>query len=244
MLRKINKDNVNKIIELLKNISLGIHSMIYDYTNLFTDDELKLFDKIDKLIEKQISKLQNNEFDINEVSTTLEYETFLKSYAFKCWDFEAKNGGKYVSWFKTDTLKDMPKVISSTFSKEMSETFCEARYGIRYEVSIDGFLGACNKDAATLIDKTENRSLYTIGQIEDNKIVNSYNLATPIITPTQAFDKSTNNYRSKHNEIILDSRYIKPISVVYADDADLEIVNMISAKYEIPIERWESKKEL
>lgn len=181
---------------------------------------------------------------MDEIYKVLEFEDYLKPFVFRCWDFETKkeeNKSEFISWFKTDTLKDMPSVLSATFSSDVNNTFCQARYGIRYEVFIDGFLGACNKDAATLVENQSKVSIYTIGITEDNKVINSYNFATPIITPVQVFAQDSNSYRSKHNEVILDARYVKPISVVYMDDHDLEMVNLISKKYNIPIEMRNTK---
>ena len=196
------------------------------------------------LFDEQKLKLQNNTLDVEKLKASLEYEDALRQYAFRCWEYEFCNGGKYISWFKNDVLKDMPQVISSTFSREISDTFCDMRYGISYEVLADGFLGACNKDAATIICDSSQQSIYTIGELPDGRIVNSYNMATPIITPVQVFDKSTNTYQSKHNEIILDSRFIKPISAVYLDEADFDMVNQISVKYGIPIQKVQKSKEL
>ena len=87
-----------------------------------------------------------------------------------------------------------------------------------------------------MIETADKQSIYTIGKTAEGKVINSYNFATPIITPKQVFDKSDNTYMSKHNEIILDSRYIKPKSVIYTDENDIEIVKQISQRFNIPIE--------
>jgi len=236
MLRIVENATHNKIIELLLKINLGINSMINDYNNLYTKEELLLFDNIIKMINKVIEKVKNGTFYNKEIYQVLEYEDKLKPYIFKCWYYEVKNGCEYISWWHGNKIGDMPLIVSTTFSSDLKDTFCDYKSGICYEVFIDGFLGACDKDAATLIEDVSRQSLYTIGKTVDGRIVNSYNLATPIITPMQVFDKSNNNYQSKHNEIILDSRYIKPIRIVYTDDQNLEYVNLLSSKYNIPVE--------
>ena len=236
MQRNIENANVKVIKELLKKIKLGILSMQNDYKNLFSDDELIFFQSIYRLIVKQIDFLEKNVVNKEDILFILRYDDLLKPYIFRCWDYEVNNGFKFVSWFKNDKLGNVPPIVSTTFSNNFEETFCEARYGISYEVTLKGFLGACNKDAATLVEDISRLSFYTIGRTKDDKVVNSYNLATPIITPIQVFDKSDNNYKSKHNEIILDSRYIIPKSVICVDENDMDMVNLISSKYNIPID--------
>lgn len=241
MLRKVENVNNEKILQLLKNINMGIYSMIFDYLKLYSKNEISMLISIYNLINDQIYKIENNIVNIQEIESILEYENYLKTFVFRCWNLEVENGYRYVSWFKSDKLEEMPPVVSATFSCEVGDTFCDARYGINYSVKNEGFLGACNKDAATIIEERSKKSIYTIGEIND-KIVNSYNLATPIITPLQVLNKSLNSYKLKYNEVILDSRYIKPISVIYLNDNDLDMVNEISLKYNIPIELGYSRK--
>lgn len=210
--------------------------MINDYTELYSTEEINLFSTIQWKINDQLNKILSNNYNYEELSIILEYEINLKPYAFRCWNFEFENGCQYISWFKSDELKKMPLVISSTFSDNVNDPFCDSRYGISYRVSEEGFLGACNKDAATLIEDSTKASIYTLGKTSDGRLINSYNLATPIITPIQVFGKSSNDFKSKYNEIILDSRYIYPIKVVYTNENDLDMVTLISCKYDIPIE--------
>lgn len=234
MFRFLDNSNIGKVVLLLKSINLGIKSMINDYAFLYTESEIVFLNKISELLCKMINKIEKNNYNIKEIIEILQYEKKLKPYAFRTWNYEYQNGKEYISWFKYDKLVDTPPIVSSTFG--FGDSFCESRYGISYQVNIDGFLGACNKDAATLIEKADRRSIYTIGKTSDARVVNSYNLATPIITPIQIFDKTDNSYKSKHNEVILDSRYIIPIKVVYTNSNDLKMVNAISLKYNIPIE--------
>lgn len=236
MLRSVENANGQKIIELLQNIAFGINSVLNDYRFLFNEDEVSLLTNTLIKINVEINQIQNGIFNSESIYSALLCEDYLKPLVFRCWDFENNNDYQFISWFKNDFLGDMPSVISATFSCNNDNTFCNSRYGISYKVFINGFLGACNKDAATLVENKSKKSIYTIGETSDDRVVNSYNLATPIITPLQVLDKSLNCYKSKHNEIILDSRFIKPISVVYFDDNDLDIVNLISEKYNLPIQ--------
>lgn len=235
MLRIIENASRQKIMELLQNIALGISSMVHDYIFLFSDEEVSLLKNTLMKLNEEINQIKNGTINLESIYSLLLCEDYLKPLVFRCWNFEKNNNYRFISWFKNDFIGEMPSVISATFSCNNDDTFCNSRYGISYEVFINGFLGACNKDAATLIEDKSKRSIYTIGETGDDRVINSYNLATPIITPLQTFDKSANCYKSKHNEIILDSRFIKPTSVVYFDDNDLEIVNFISEKYNLPI---------
>ena len=232
MLRTTEKANKQVILKLLENINEGIESMLKDYTIIYTEEELNLLDNVHEMLKNKIIE-QNSTNNINEL---LKFEELLKPYAFRTWEYSYKNGYQYISWFKNDKIGDIQQVISATFSNDVKNTFCDSRYGISYEVEMEGFLGACNKDAATLLEENTKLSIYTIGKTSDGKVINSYNLATPIITPVQTLDNSLNNYKSKHNEIILDSRYVKPKSVVYTNENDINMVNIISEKYNIPIE--------
>lgn len=234
MHRKIEGANLNMIIRLLTNINYGIQSMIKDYNYLYKNDEIEIFNNIIKKIDDMIVKVKDNNYNNKELYKILDFEDYLKPFVFRCWNYEINNGYKIVSWFKRDKIKDIPSVVSSTFGTD--ESFCESRYGISFKILIDGFLGACSKDAATILEEKSKASIYTIGCLPDGRVINSYNLATPIITPVQVRNTSFNDYMSKHNEVILDSRFIKPISVVYTSENDRIMVDMISKKYNIPIE--------
>ncbi len=242
MLRVIEHANPNKITELFSKIHDGIISMILDYNFLYNHEELDLIRNVLYLID---TENKNKKYSVENIYKILSCEDYLKPLVYRCWEFENKyQNGKFISWFKNDTLGDMPQVISSTFSSNVKNTFCNARYGIQYDISIDGFLGACNKDAATIIEDPTKASIYTIGKTAEGKVINSYNLSTPIITPAQVLDTSTNEYRSKHNEVILDSRYIQPVCVIYTSSNDLDIVNNIASKYNIPTQLEEVSKRI
>ena len=208
--------------------------MINDYGFLCNEEEINLLKNSMNNTLSVIDEINSGNVNYSQVYEILSYERALKPLIFKSWIYEYNNGNKYISWFKYDKLRNIDKVLSATFGS--NESFCESRYGISFEVNIDGFLGACNKDAATLIEKNNKQSVYTIGIDKNNNVINSYNLATPLITPKQVFNQDNNDYMSIHNEIILDSRYIKPVSVVYTDNNDIEMVKLISQTYNIPIE--------
>ena len=73
-------------------------------------------------------------------------------------------------------------------------------------------------------------------ELGNDKVVNSYNLATPIITPKQATSESENTYQSKHNEIILDARYVIPIKIICIDDRFIDLAKSISEENNIPFD--------
>ncbi|MBQ1812730.1 MAG: hypothetical protein II119_02135 [Bacilli bacterium] len=47
---------------------------------------------------------------------------------------------------------------------------------------------------------------------------------------------------SKHNEIILDAKSIRPISIVCLDNSCIDIAKSISERYNIPIENLNKTK--
>ncbi|MEG1015826.1 MAG: hypothetical protein RR984_01555 [Bacilli bacterium] len=236
MLRNLEDVSKTKSL-LLEKINSGILSMLCDYNYLYNDLEIKLLEEANQLLNIGIEQVRSEiKIDILKLKKLFELEIKLKPFCYRCWQMESVNGFNYISWFKEDKLKQNPAITSATFFSGLNSTFCNSRYGIKYDITIEAFLGACEKDAATLIEEEDRHNLYTIAKTIDGKVINSYNLATTLITPKQVFCSSYNTYLSKHNEIILDSRYITPVSVVYFDDNDLDMVTLISQKYTIPIE--------
>lgn len=234
-MRYLNKNiNNNYISKIIEKVLSGITSIINDYSFLFNELELK------KLIDSSniLSNIKNESIE-RQIAMVSFIEEEIKPYAFRCFSYE-KNGS-FISWLKDDNLKDNLTIVSSTFSSEMNTTFCDSKIGIKYDVPIDGFIAACEKDAATLVETSDKKSIYTIGET-NGKVINSYNLATPIITPKQVFDSSNNSYMSKHNEIILNPKFIKPISVICLDNSCMDIAKSISEKYGIPIENLSKTK--
>ena len=239
-LRNITQASHERITQLLKKIMDGIHSTLSFYNFLYNKKEIEILKKSYYLLEKQLTQVMNNNYTKEKVLETLNLEEELKPLIFKTWQYEFNQGNEYISWFKKDKLGNIPPVVSVTFGD--SEHFCNGRYGISYEVNLKGFLGAYPKDAGTVAEPKGRRSIYTIGE-NDTYVFNSYNLLTPIITPMQAMQKVFNDYPSKHNEIVLDSRFIKPIKVIYTNENDLDMVNLISNKYHLPIEYREERKK-
>lgn len=226
--------NNNYISKLISKVLLGITSILENYSFLFNEEELKkLVNSVDTL-----TNIQNESVE-RQIAIVSLIEEELKSYAYRCFSYEKDSS--FISWLKDDNLKDNPTIISSTFSNTTDITFCDSKVGIKYDVPIEGFIAACEKDAATLVEILDKRSIYTVGEI-GNKVINSYNFATPIITPKQVFDSSNNDYMSKHNEMILDAKRIRPVSVICLDDSCIEIAKSVSEKYGIPIEKTGKRK--
>lgn len=230
------KINNNLIDRLISKVLSGIANILENYSFLFTEEEIK------KLMNSAgILSNTKNESVERKISIVGVVEESLKPYAFRCFAYEKEHGGSFISWLKDDNLKEDLTIVSSTFSSDNDITFCDSKVGIKYDVPIDGFIAACEKDAATLVETSDRKSIYTVGEI-GNKVINSYNFATPIITPGQVFDSSNNSYMSKHNEMILDAKSIRPVSVICLDDSCIEIAKSISEKYGIPMEEVGKRK--
>lgn len=162
------------------------------YFNYLTEEEIVYINEI----------LKNQHFSKTEIEKLL----FI---AEKIWDNELATGDYIVvSWSKYANQKRKSFITFATLSKRDDITsFCDSNLGIEYMISYKSIIGALNKDGATLIENIEKKNDYTLAVI-NNKVINSYNGATKLITPIQLLDKSDNTYLSKHNELILDSRLI------------------------------------
>lgn len=222
--------NNNYISKIISRVLIGISSILENYSFLFDEDELRRLIECNGILSTTQSESIEKQI---EILSAIEEE--LKPYSFRCFVYEKEKGGSFVSWLKDDNLKDDLTIVSSTFSSDNATTFCDSKVGIKYDVPIEGFIAACEKDAATLVEAPNRKSIYTIGEM-GNRVINSYNFATPIITPIQVFDSSSNDYMSKHNEIILDAKKIRPVSVICLDNSCINIAKSISEKYGIPIE--------
>lgn len=186
----MNIENLRKkqILEFCK-------SCLDNYVKYLTPDEINLINDI----------ISNNVFskDIQEK---------LLIIAEKIWNNELLSGKyKVISWSKFATQKRKNFITFATLSKiDEIDTFCGSDFGIEYSITYKSIIGALNKDGATLIEDINKQNDFTLAIIND-KAINSYNGATKFITPIQLLDKSDNTYRSKHNELILDSTLIKEI---------------------------------
>ena len=242
---KLSNNEIKNVVSLFNLFITSIDNVFENYKILYRDDELKYLQEIQSKIYDILSHIQNhNDYDeiMNKIKEGLALESILKAYIFRCWEHEINEGARLISWFKSDKIGKMPIFISCTLLpgdvKEYN-TFCQSRYGIAYDLCLEGFLGACSKDAATILVNESLKNIFSIGESETSQIVNSYNLATPVMTPKMILSDDNNDYPSKHNEIILDSRFVKPKSVVYSNEEDLVMVHKLSELYNIPLEKIE-----
>ena len=212
-----NKFNINKLCIIILE---SIKSMIQDYFFLYNDEELAIL----KNMLNKISSFQT-------VDTINLVEKDLKELAFRTWEYEEKQGNYFIHWLKNDTLNTENPIVSSTFGNV--DPFCNSEIGIRYKTNINGFLAAREKDAGVVVEEKNHHSMYTIKILNDGRVINSYNLGTPIMTPKIAMNTSNNDYKSKHNEIVLDASIAIPVEVICMNNNYTDIAIKISKKYNI-----------
>ena len=213
-----NKISINKLCIIILE---SIKSMIEDYTFLYSAKELVVLKNMLDII----SSFQTLD-TINLVEETL------KELAFRTWEYEEKQGNHFIHWLKNDVLNTENPVISSTFGDV--EPFCNSEIGIRYKTNIKGFLAAREKDAGVVVEENNHQSMYTIKVLDDGRVINSYNLGTPIITPIIAMNTNNTDYKSKHNEIVLDASIAVPVEVICLNDRYVDLPIEISKRYNIP----------
>ena len=213
-----NKLNIDKLCIIILE---SIKSMIQDYAFLYNDKELAI-------LKNMLDKISSSQ----TLDTINFVEETLKELAYRTWEYEEKQGNYFIHWLKNDTLNTENPIISSTFGDV--ESFCNSVIGIRYKTNINGFLAAREKDAGVVVEESNHQSMYTIKVLDDGRVINSYNLGTPIMTPKIAMNTSNNDYKSKHNEIVLDANIAIPVDVVCVDDRYADIAIKISKKYNIP----------
>lgn len=185
--------NKNKIIkEHLINLC---QSLLNDYTEILSKEEQETIKKI-------LGELLLNEYD-------QKFEFPLLQILEKVWTIELESGEYFIiSWNKYFNPKENGPITFATLNtKEFLSSFCNMQEGILYKITWDSIIAACPKDGATLIEEEDKESEYTIGKIGD-KVINSYNKATRLVTPRQLIDSEHNNYPSKHNELILNTKHI------------------------------------
>ena len=205
--------------------------MIQDYAFLYNDEELLLL--------RNMLEMINSSQNIDTINLV---EEKLKGLAFKTWEYDESQGNHFIHWLKKDTLNTKNPIISSTFGDV--ESFCNSVVGIRYKTNIHGFLGACEKDAGVIVEESNRQSIYTIKVLDDGRVVNSYNLGTTIMTPKIAMDTENNDYKSKHNEIILDASIAFPVEVVCIDNRYEDVATKISERYGIPYNQELEQKRI
>jgi len=168
-----------------------LSSLLNDYNNLLTADDLKMIKEIEE------SGLKDN-YRLEELVSRI-------------WKSEL-DSGKYrvISWNKAVTNPDRSKIVFATLSyRDDIIPFCDAIDGVEYEITYDALFGACPKDGATV--PATYVSDYTVAII-DGQIYNSYNGATRLITPKQLINLDISGYKRSYNELILDASKIKKIS--------------------------------
>ena len=185
-----------QLLELCKTC-LGVYSSYLD------SDELKLINNIS-----------------NNIDNLVEIEEKLLQIVSKIWERELATGEYIViSWNKFATEKRKKGITFATLNKKGKIVpFCGLTSGKEYKISFPAIVGALNKDGATLFEDFSKKNDYTIGTIGD-KVINSYNGATRLITPYQLIsDNLENDYKSLHNELILKTDLIEEIGPFVLDD--------------------------
>jgi hypothetical protein len=175
-------------------IKEAINSIINDYE--FLNDEIDI---------ENINKILSN---IDKVSVS-DLERLLTPYIKRIWDYELENGEYHIiSWNKNAVFPTRKHLTFATISKgDDILSFCNSDNGIEYKITYDAIIGGCIKDGATIIEDKSKESEFTIHKFDD-KVVNSYNLDTKIITPMQLIRGCNSGYKSNHNELLLDSSKI------------------------------------
>ena len=174
----------------------AINSIIADYG--FLNDEI------------DIENIKNISFSVNELPVS-DLERLLTPYIKRIWDYELSNGEYHIiSWNKNATP---PTRTFATISKGYDIlSICNSDNGSEYQITYDAIIGGSVKDGATVIEDKSKKSDFTIYEYDD-KVVNSYNLDTKIITPMQLIRGCNSGYKSNHNELVLDSSKIIEIGI-------------------------------
>lgn len=240
MNRKFNSITKANVQKYTSNIITELESIIDNYLkieNLYSSEEIdKIITALNLFKNAQIIINQtDNVNDLEELINKLfSVEESLKEISFKAWDYEKENGCKFISWLKDNKYDKNKKLIFSTFDNNYDNTFCGSDLGIEYKVNANGFIGANNRDGATLIQDENTESIYTIGKI-DGKCINSYNMSTMIVSPKTVMNSSENNYQSKHNEIILDNNFVTPSSIICLNKSLEKEAEELSSILNIPV---------
>ena len=237
MMRRYNNEKIETVEKYINRLIENTDDIINNYLKLYSNDELTVLLNAKLLFERTADELLNlddikNHVDL--INNVFETEESIKSLTFRTWEYENKNGKSFISWLKDDKYQDGKKLVFSTFNEEGKDVFCDSSVGIKYDVDINGFIGATEIDGATIMLDSNESCLYTIANIND-KSINSYNMATMIASPNIVINNLNNKYQSKHNEIILDNRYIKPIEIVYNNELSKQIAEDLSIKLNVPL---------
>lgn len=246
MARKYNNENKETVIKYINKLIANLESIINNYSQIYTKEELSLILSSKISLEKihQDILLSVNLTDYLEtINGVFDLENSLKDLIYKAWLYEESKGYSFISWLKDDKYVDGKEIIYSTFSCDFENNFCDSIIGIKYKVEPDGFIGASEIDGATIILNSDEECIYTIGSVNGCSI-NSYNFATKIPSPKLIMDSSMNKYQSKHNEIILNGKYIKPIEIICLSSIGKEIAEELSVKLNVPVSYLEKSNKM
>lgn len=242
MTRRYNNENKEAVQKYYNKLINNISSIIESYSNIYTQEELDLLKKSRILLSNMYDSFSldgSDKLHMDRLQEVFKIEDELKDLIFKAWIYEENNGYNFISWLKDDKYQEGKTLVFATFSNNYDESFCESSIGIKYKVDSKGFIGASEIDGATILLNSDETSLYTIANI-DGKSINFYNTATKIPSPKLITGCVNNKYQSKHNEIILDSRFIKPVEVICLSEASYSIASALADKLGIPL-KYQSK---
>lgn len=242
MTRRYNKENKEAILKYYNKLINNLNSIIDNYAAIYSEDELTILKDTRNLLNNMYDGFSLDSFPtmhIERLPEVFDIEDKLKPLIFKAWTYEVNNGYSFISWLKDDKYQDNKSLIFATFSDNFDNPFCDSSIGIKYDVDINGFIAAAEIDGATITLNSDETSLYTIANI-DGKSINSYNTAIKIPSPKLISNNTNNTYQSKHNEIILDSRFIKPTEVICLSEASYSIASDLASKLGVPL-KYQSK---
>lgn len=177
-----------------KQVNEVIHYLLSHYKELFNDDEIKNINNISCLVDS---------VSYNEM------ERSLSNYVKRTWDHDL-NSGEYivVTWNKNVTPPNRSYITFATIGKpDDIVPFCNSVDGTILDISYDAIIGGCVKDGATLVEDLSHENNFTIYKSKNN-VINSYNCSTRLITAKQMIMLEKSNYKSLHNELVLDSSKI------------------------------------
>lgn len=189
MVRLMNVCEIRK-----KQVNEVIHYLLSHYKELFNDDEIKNINNISCLVDS---------VSYNEM------ERLLSNYVKRTWDHDL-NSGEYivVTWNKNVTPPNRSYITFATIgTPDDIVPFCNSVDGTILDISYDAIIGGCVKDGATLVEDLSHENDFTIYKSKNN-VINSYNCSTRLITAKQMIMLEKSNYKSLHNELVLDSSKI------------------------------------
>ncbi len=215
--------------DLVHSFILGIKSMLVDYGNLYSKEEIALLKSYLHAFEdyeKERHRLTPEEQRLR-LNMFFALEDILSELVIRCWENDQEY--RLISWLKDDQYRDDKTTISAIVTPIDDVTpFCQSSLGLEYTMDTSDYIGASPNDAALIVGPYS-PSVYTIGR-ENGEYLVSYAMATPIITPRQIINNTT-----KYNETILGgSSY--PTRVVYVSDVIYPEAVALGKRLDIPVE--------